>query len=152
MLDDMRHSSYVFHSIISLSCGKDAYFGWGVVGVVEDVDALTNIAAHEILHAFCKWAGIADRCAFGDAGCENDGISALTDEAAGPQDGFFAWTAAAVDEACDIDRFVGRDIGEDTGAFADGFEIEYARAIVSGLVTADDAHIHDDLPPFSSDQ
>ena len=110
--------------------------------VVEDANVFADVFFHDLLHAFGKWAGIADRCAFGDAGCENNGVGAETDEISGAQHGFLPGTAAAVDEADDVERFVGRNVGENAAAFADGFEIQHAWAIISGLIATDDADFH----------
>ena len=76
--------------------------------VVEDADIFADVFFHDLLHAFGEWAGIADRRAFGDAGRENNGVGAETDEISGAQHRFLPGTAAAVDEADDVERLVMR--------------------------------------------
>ena len=78
----------------------------------------------------------------GPGDCENNGVGAETDEISGAQHGFLPGTAAAVDEADDVERLVGRNVGENAAAFADGFEIQHAWAIISGLIATDDADFH----------
>ena len=110
------------------------------VGVVHNPYGISNGAGHDLTHFSGKRAGVANGRTFLNTGREDNGVGAAFNEFLSAEHDFFAGTAAAGNEARDIDVLF--NTLECPFSFAHHLEIRAARAEIFCLHASDNADVH----------